>query len=48
MERIKVNGDFEIVLPTEIVNKLNIKIDDTVCVDHLDNNTATISKKTIQ
>ena len=48
MERIKVNDNFEIVLPNKIVNKLNIKIDDTLSVDYLDNNTVTISKKTTQ
>jgi len=48
MERIKVKENFEIVLPKEIVNKLNIKIDDALSVDYLDNNTVTISKKTTQ
>ena len=48
MERIKVNENFEIILPEEIVNKLNIKIDDALSVDCLDNNTAIIYKKTTQ
>ena len=48
MERIKVNENFEIVLPEEIINKLNIVIDDILSVDYSDDNTATVSKKTTQ
>lgn len=45
MERIKVEKDFEIKIPKEIINKLNIKLKDTLILNTIENDCICIFKK---